>query len=399
MISGINILQEFEYPKKKSQRKYNDFLNYINDEEKQQNNYKDYEFQNYNNYMYDDKKTNSLFSNMDNKLSNEDIEIMKNEFQKAQDNNSFLWKTVISFDNEYLKNNNILNGSTLNEELLKNIARNSMVKMLSKEGINDYIFSGAIHSNTDNIHIHLATVERNTLSRKPYDKKGNKLNSEGRFKISSFELGKSTINSSLNKDYEPMKKIDQIIRETILRKDINYNKGFSRYEQRLVNELLNELPRNKNLWQYNNKAIRDSKPKIKELSKLYLENNFKDELKELDSLLDKQEELYSKTYGKGENDRNKYKENKIDDMYSRVSNKILKELKIMDTVFRKERSLLLEKKKKYFEKVQAEHQLNLSIRKLNQNIKQLLNSEKYKNQLAYEELEMEIEIQNKGYIN
>src|SRR5699024_6256161 len=180
--------------------------------------------------------------------------------------------------------------------------------------------SGAIHSNTENIHIHLAVVEKGTPTRKPFNEKGEKVNKEGRFKISTFELGKSTVNKNLNKDYEHMKEIDRIIRNMILEKQIQYPNNFSKKEQKLVTELLNELPANKNMWQYNNKKIKHLQPKIKELSKLYLENSFKKELEELNLVLDKQQELYSKTYGKGKEAKNNYKKNKINDMYSRVGN-------------------------------------------------------------------------------
>lgn len=394
MKSGINILQQFEFPKG---RNFTEFLGYINNKEKQQSNHQDYKFENYNNYMYDDRKTNSLFSNTNNKLTQEDIKIIKKEFNKAQENNSFMWKTVISFDNEYLRQNNVLNGNVINEELLKNTARNAMNKMLVKERIHDYIYSGAIHSNTDNIHIHLAIVEKGTPTRKPFNKKGEKVNKEGRFKISTFEIGKSTINKNLNKNYEPMKEIDRIIRNVILEKEIQYPNNFSRKEQKLVNELLNELPTNKNMWQYNNKKIKHLQPKIKELSKVYLENNFKKELEELNLVLDKQQELYSKTYGEGKEDKNNYKENKINDMYSRVGNKILNELKSIENEYVSKEKIKTNVTRSNIKKLHINYKLNSSIKKLNRNIKEFLNNEKYKNQLEYEKLERQIEMQHKGY--
>src|SRR5699024_11203428 len=164
-------------------------------------------------------------------------------------------------------------------------------------------------------------------TRKPFNEKGEKVNKEGRFKISTFELGKSTVNKNLNKDYEHMKEIDRIIRNVILEKEIQYPNNFSKKEQKLVTELLNELPanknkkkiinkiinkqkKNKNIRKYKNKKKKQLQTKIKELSKLYLENSFKKELEELNLVLDKQQELYSKTYGKGKEAKNNYKKNK-----------------------------------------------------------------------------------------
>lgn len=72
-----------------------------------------------------------------------------------------MWQTVISFDNRWLENNGLYNSETklLDENRLQGITRSAFQKMLEKENLQNAVWSAAIHYNTDNIHVHIATVD------------------------------------------------------------------------------------------------------------------------------------------------------------------------------------------------------------------------------------------------
>ena len=94
IVSGVNVITEFETPESAS---YSGYIDYMNKEQGKQEQYKEY-----NDYL---AKTDSLFTMEKDNLSENEIKELKSLFEKAQENGSVLWKTVISFDNRWLERN------------------------------------------------------------------------------------------------------------------------------------------------------------------------------------------------------------------------------------------------------------------------------------------------------
>ncbi|MDY3050823.1 MAG: MobP2 family relaxase [Parvimonas sp.] len=286
---------------------------------------------------YIKENSNYTFSNFSNNIDKNGIEIIKKKFIEAQKNGSFLYKTYISFEDGYLEKNNIISNGVINENLLKTTVRNSMIKMLNNENLKDYTFLGNIHYDTDNIHLHVYTVENGTPTRKiNYDAKTEKEKyKNAKFKVTSFKKAKSEIYRSLNKDYENLKEIQNIFRDKILKSNINF-KNFSKEDLEDLKNIYNKLPANKNLWQFNNKRIKYLKPQLEEFTKNYLKNYHSENFEKLNKILEKQEREYTKIYGQQKNYifknkvSNNYKKHRLEDIYSRTANKLLKELKEVD---------------------------------------------------------------------
>lgn len=286
---------------------------------------------------YIKENNNYTFSNFSNNIDKDAVEIIKKRFAQAQENGSFLYKTYISFEDGYLEKNNIINNGIVNENLLKTTVRNSMIKLLNNENLKDYTFLGNIHYDTDNIHLHVYIVENGTPTRKiNYDAKTEKEKyKNAKFKVTSFKKAKSEIHNSLNKDYENLKEIQNIFRDKILKTNINF-KTFSKNELEELKNIYNKLPANKNLWQFNNKRIKHIKPQLKEFTKNYLKNYHTENFDKLNKVLDKQEKEFTRIYGQQRNYifknkvSNNYKKHKLEDIYSRTANRILKELKEID---------------------------------------------------------------------
>lgn len=146
-----------------SSKKFKSYIDYINREEAVRNNsFSRYSL--YNDYMGNPQKTTSIFTRFSSKLSEKEKIDLKNNFAKAQNNGSIMWQEVYSFDNNFLKRQGLYDPITnsLDEEKIKEAIRKSIDYSLEKTNIKDSaIWSGAIHYNTDNIHIHVAICEPN----------------------------------------------------------------------------------------------------------------------------------------------------------------------------------------------------------------------------------------------
>ena len=155
--AGVVVVTEFCRP---HTSKYQGYIDYINRTEAVRNeNTAKYNL--YQDYMGNPKKTTSLFTAEKNELTLKEKNDLKEIFSEAQKNESIMWQTVISFDNRWLNQYGIINddGTLIDEGKLKEVARGAVRRMLENEKLENAVWSGAIHFNTDNLHIHVATVE------------------------------------------------------------------------------------------------------------------------------------------------------------------------------------------------------------------------------------------------
>ena len=98
-------------------------------------------------YMGNPEKSTGLFSMDYDQLSADTAQIYKEQFQKAQDDGSLLWQTVISFDNKWLEELGIYDSSTqeLDEARIQGMIRIFMKTLLDKEGLHLASWTAAIH--------------------------------------------------------------------------------------------------------------------------------------------------------------------------------------------------------------------------------------------------------------
>lgn len=122
----------------------------------------------YADYMDNPHKTSDLFTNSSDHLSYSEKKKLQNVYSLAQERRSLMWQSVISFDNRWLEKNGLYDSKTkiLDTKRLMNYTRNSVNSMLKSEGLENAVWSAAIHYNTDNLHIHIATVEPNPTREK-----------------------------------------------------------------------------------------------------------------------------------------------------------------------------------------------------------------------------------------
>src|SRR5699024_2536488 len=341
----------------------------------------------YNDYMGDQKKSTSLFTKDDDNVDDEKKEKIKRAFKVAQFRGSILWQDVVSFDNKWLAENGIYDPKTkvVDEKRLKDITRVSMEEMLRRNHIqNNTLWSGAIHHNTDNIHIHLATVE---LSPNKYQR--------GKRKLKTLEQMKSKyINKIMDRSKEH-EKINDIIRNQIV-KDKKRRDTFGTFNRTFKKNFMsiyNQLPENRKYWNYSYTHIHHLKHSINNLSTEYMNKYYKKELNDLNEMLDTEEEVFKKAYGKGQFHKYKdYKKNKKNDLYKRIGNAFLQEMKEYD---KKVKSI--DRKNYPTKKISNKKIKNMkksyAFNKMKYDIDSAINSElnRFKNQRAYEQLQKDVQ--------
>jgi hypothetical protein len=343
----------------------------------------------------DDAKTDiGLFTEEKDILNATEKNKIKQLFNKSQENGGIMWHDVISFDNKWLEKYGIYNekSKVLDNEKLKAVVRNAVKEMLKKENLNESAFWCAdIHYNTDNLHIHVSTVELNPSKER------------GRRKPKSLFTMKSKIINGIIDNSNEYKKISDLIRKNI----IEPKKAMSSLEdvtlKNLFLEIYKKLPEDRRQWHYNYNTLKDVRPLLDKMTDIYIEKYHKQELLDLKNMILKQEKNLKEAYGQGKNDfYKKFYENKISDLKIRMGNTILKEIKDYDYSLRqKEYKENLSKKQKQdmMKKLFLPKRLDSIKRNIEKDywnwkgFENAINNdvESWKNQQAYRQLEEELE--------
>lgn len=361
---------------KSSSEKFSSYINYI-DREEAVRNYKLDEYSLFNDYMGNPKKCGNLFTSDRDFLSEDESKKLKRCFSIAQENGSFMWQDVFSFDNEWLEKYGMYDRRTgaLDEKRLMEAVRNSMTEMIERENFDSLIWSASMHFNTDNIHIHIASVELNPT---------RYTNEDGFMQYKNLYRMKSKFANTLIDRSKEQKKINDIMRNNIIngKKEISFHQDIEM--KRLVTEIIKRLPEDKRQWQYGYNSLNEVKPLLDELTSYYIKNYKKDDFEELINSLDAEEEYLKEVYGEGEKYFYKnYKKNKIDELYYRMGNSLLREIKT---------EVIKKNDNKSFIKNYSYTNLVLTAKDIKR-LKKVFDKdfEKIKNELAYERLQREIE--------
>ncbi|HHD2753709.1 TPA: MobP2 family relaxase [Clostridium perfringens] len=358
--------------------KFKNFIDYIDrSEATRKKNFDKYSA--YNNYMGNPEKIGSLFTKDKHSLTEKEVKKLKKDFDKAQLNGSNMWQEVFSFDNEFLEANGLYDSENgaLDEEKIQEATRRAMEELSKREGFKDLTWSASLHYNTDNIHVHIASVEINPSRER------------GKFKPRTlYNMKSSFVNSLLDKQKD-LDKINSLIRDNLIqgKKEMSFKEDIEM--RKMVKEIVKKLPLDKRQWHYNYNSMQEVRPLIDNLTKYYIETYKKDEFKELVDRLEKENKFYKEVYGKRKVETTTYKDNKIQDLYTRMGNTILKEIK----EYVKEEDLKSQKK---FENLQEKWERNRNIIITKQGIsmmKKSLNDDinSMKNQREYEKLQSSIE--------
>ncbi|MGV2929301.1 MobP2 family relaxase [Macrococcus capreoli] len=343
-----------ENKSKMSEKKYANYVRYINRDEAKISNEKndlegknlDKQFDGYLEYLNraqaknknssDDilKNDEGLFSKYKNKLSREERLNITKSFDEAQKNGSVLWRDVYSFDNHWLEQQGYLKNGKLNEQIIKDATREAMRVCFDEENLNETgIWVAEIHYNTDNIHVHVASVE--TENTRPIIEYGRYHNGEyiqqfepkGARKLKTESKMKSTFINHMTDRSSSLSRISDLRYELHHSIEIDKNKTIN--DEKLKN-IIRQLPESKSKWQYNNREMKHLQPLIDNYTNDYLNKYHKEKFDEYKDLIRKESYYHKNIYGDGEKEANRFRDSesyKIRDLNAKMGNELLKELK------------------------------------------------------------------------
>ncbi|GAB1810737.1 MobP2 family relaxase [Priestia megaterium] len=384
VIPGVVLKTKFVTSDKKA---FQDYVDYVDrDDAKKEQEANEKLFTLYQDYMDNPDKTSSLFTQQSNQLNDEEKKQLKKLFEKAQKNNSIMWQDVITFHNPWLQENGLYDADThtVDEKKLMDITRESMKEMLKRERLNESaVWSAAIHYNTGNIHIHIATVEPQPTRER------------GKRKPKTLDAMKSTVVNQILNRGEQHQKINELIRNDMVgKKKQDSSLRWKNHDiQPLFLQIYNHLPEDKRQWQYSYRTLKPMKPFIDVLSQKYIEKYHRNEYQQLLGKLDKEVEELKKAYGEGKVDEKRYKDykqTKIDDLYKRMGNAFLKEMKDYDKQQQQIKKMVESKKQsKRPASFNQKVSMHFALKKMERAFKSEYDS--WKNQQHYERLQKEIE--------
>ena len=317
--AGVTLMQDFCRPRTE---KFQEYIDYMDREEAQRNNaITTYNL--FNEYMGNPYKSTGLFTAEKDSLTLQEKKHLKKVFSIAQTNQSLMWQTVISFDNNWLQKNGIYDMKTkmLDERKLKAVTRKAINELLKNEGLDQAVWSASIHYNTDNIHVHIATVEPYPMRKKMMYQ--GKEEVRGKFKLSNINRCKSIMINEIMQTREMNLRINTIIRKDIVEK--LKEKELTKDGEIKIKflELCQKIPKHR--INSENKEMRQYRAMIDEISEKFLEVYSSEKYYELREILDRQSLLYTEAYGGDQG--GDYKKNKLQELKEKMGNAVLKQAK------------------------------------------------------------------------
>lgn len=277
---------------------------------------------------------NGAFSNNKRYITKNDVENIKGLVVQSKKNNSVMFQDIISFDNEFLEREGYYNSKTgvLNEDVLYEATKAMMEKLKEKEELVDPFWFATIHRNTDNIHLHITSMEReNTREMMEYE---GVLQARGKRKQSSlnemiFKFGSKMIDRTNEFDRMSVlrKEVPLQIKETVKESlidtyTLNTKKNDPQLEK-MLEEIINEYP-------IKSRGYNELSPELK--NKIDFVTNYitKDDpkRKEYDQTTKDIDQLYQSTYGSRYNP-NEFYENRKNDFNSRMGNAVAGQVKLL----------------------------------------------------------------------
>ncbi|WP_061860157.1 MobP2 family relaxase [Priestia megaterium] len=338
----------------------------------------------YQDYLANPDKTSSLFTDQSDGLNEEEKKNLKQVFETAQANNSIMWQDVITFHNPWLEDQGLYDSRrhTVDEKKVMDITRQAVNDMLKREKLNGLaVWSAAIHYNTNNIHIHIATVEPHPTRER------------GMRKQSSLDAMKAKVVNQMTNRRENQKKINELIRKDMV--DHKKKDSSLAWRNRELKPLFllvyNYLPKDKRQWQYSYNTLKPLKPYIDTLSEKYIQKYHPKEYQQLMKTLDGEVNELKKAYGEGKVNQYRYKDykqNKIDELYKRMGNAFLQEMKSYDKKQQRAQHLVEHAKSRKRSKGFQQHvSMHASLKRMERAFKS--EYESWKNQQHYERMQRE----------
>jgi hypothetical protein len=338
---GIVSAMRFERP---GDAHFSSYINYINRSDAMRSkHFKDWNavnYDGYNNYMENPEKSTGIFTAGKDQLDLDARKQLRQSFEKAERNGSVMWQTVVSFDNTFLAEHGLYDLQTkeVDQQKLRTAIRTGMSRLLANEGLTaSALWSASIHLNTDNIHVHIATVEPDPQREfKEFESDGKVIQErKGYLKASTLSKFKSAVaNELLNRD-PSLAQISSLIRDRLPAHQQPWRNLPDRQLMNYYKQIYSKLPNDRRQWRYNMNGMKDLRPLLDGFASRYMQLYHKTELESFDSQLMTEVNFREFLYGKGqpgkeENRAQDYYDHKYDELFARMGNSVLKEMLAQD---------------------------------------------------------------------
>ncbi|PFE70784.1 hypothetical protein CN316_11450 [Bacillus cereus] len=268
-------------------------------------------------------------------ITQNDLTEIKELVGKAQSKGSVYYQDVISFDTDFLIEQKIYNPETdtLDENRIRNASQKMMEQLFKDEQIeqNNGFWFASIHRNTEHIHIHFGTVERE--NRRPLveiEIDGKKFyEPRGKRKQNTLDNMKTTFTHSLVNRTSELSRISNLRNDLVheIKEEFQQSKTKKQAsEVMLLQEIYEGLPSNKKDWAYSSKKMpKETREKIDSLTEVLMKGN--PIFKEYKEAVEKESSFQKSLYGDSNRENKDYEKNQMKDIYKRMGNSLLKELK------------------------------------------------------------------------
>ena len=269
--------------------------------------------------MRNKEKSDGLFDATRDKLTTDEINQFREYEKISKKEGCPKYIGIASFDNDFLRENNLIIGDQINIPAIKNAARKGMNALINKSDkliASNCYWTAAIHTNTDNVHIHYQLLEYHRLENRCKTRKDKDM-----IERSAMESLISVMATSLNAN-DLTKNLTEYERN-ILMKQVKYNFSNSLAK---IEELTEKLPNNRG-WQYN-RLDKSTQNQIDNCIRSIISENaeltqqYKNYLTKIEAVQNNSK----RRYGEGSHYTD-YKETRLhgkDGFYSRVGNSFLK---------------------------------------------------------------------------
>lgn len=274
-------------------------------------------------YMSNEEKSDGLFDNTRDCFTDEDKEVYRAYERQSRTEGCPKYYGVMSFDNDFLVEHGLLSpdGKHLNTARLKELGRegiNALIHSNPKFEDSNVYWSAAIHTNTDNVHIHYSICEYHRLEDRRQTTAGQDL-----IPIASFNKLKSVVANRIIGD-------EHLQRIQAARDEIRTQLAAKGTREQLA-ELLNILPNNvlrssKEQAGYNSRYVKRYQSAIQNVVKNIISSD--PELQalanEFDTAVRNGQEIYRRIYGEGSQELYiNFIKNRYADLQERLGNEVL----------------------------------------------------------------------------
>ena len=300
-----------------------DFLEYMDRPEAfDKTNHLNDEYKDFIDYMSNSEKSDGLFNAQSDLLTANDKEKYRQLETVSRNAGCPKYYGVVSFDNNFLIENGLMTSDgKLDVHGIKELGRegiNAMISTSNKLDNDNVYWTGAIHTNTDNIHIHFSICE--------YERREDRCKvyrDKDCIEVKAFDKLKSKIvNRVLGSEYS--RQLTELERKSI---KPALSSGYSGCAEQLI-KLADKLP-SEGGWQYGRPKMRAYRDDIDHTvdAVIAADPKLNDLWKQYNDMLDSRTDYLRKIYGEGERHLyTTFKPNRLADFHRELGNQLLNDL-------------------------------------------------------------------------